>query len=260
MVAATAPGFAKMKTNQIRIAYVFPKDRDLMKVYEDVKERRVLERLQEFLSPFKLPRPVKFTFRGCDGEDDAFYFEDDVTVCYELVDELQWTKPKKTTSDGVAPHDAVAGPFFSAALHEFAHAYFDLHNTPVFGREEDAADQFAAYIILLLDNEVASRLIRGTAYSFQTESKEQKSASTIEFASEHGTAEQRYYNIFCLAYGADPINFSDLKSKNILPDDRVELCQDEFEQIEDAYNAVILPHVDQPLAEKVWGKLEVRTK
>ena len=243
--------FAAAETNQIRIAYKEPKDRDLVTIYEDMKERRVLERLQEFLSPFKLPRPLKFTFQSCDGEDDAFYFDYDVTLCYELVDELQWAKPRKTTQDGLTPHDAVAGPFFSTALHEFAHAVFELYNVPIFGREEDAADQLAAYIILLLDKTVASRLIRGTAYAFLTESKEQKSESTIEYASEHGIAEQRYYNVLCLAFGAHPKHFSDLKSKRILPKDRAERCQDEFEQIEDAYRAVILPHVDQPLAKEI---------
>jgi hypothetical protein len=251
--------FAEAKTNQIQVVYEAPKERDLEIVYKDMKERRVLERLQEFLSPFKLPRPLKFTFQSCDGEDDAFYFDYDVTLCYELVDELQWAKPRKTTEDGLTPHDAVAGPFFSIALHEFAHAVFDLYNVPIFGREEDAADQLAAYIILLLDKTIASRLIRGTAYEFLTESKEEKSESTIAYASEHGTAEQRYYNVLCLAFGADPKRFSSLKSKNILPEERADACQDEFEQIEDAYKAVILPHVDQALAEKVWGKLEVRT-
>lgn len=260
MAAAVAPGFAETKTNQIKISYVMPKDRDLIKVYNDVKERRILERLQEFLSPFRLPKPVQFTFQGCDGEDDASYFDNNVTVCYELIDELQWARPKKTTREGVAPHDAVAGPFFSTTIHEFAHAFFDLHNTPVFGREEDAADQFAAYIILLLDKKLASRLIRGTAHAFQSESKEEQSESTREFASEHGTAEQRYYNVLCLAFGAHPKHFSDLKSKKVLPKDRAERCQDEFEQIEDAYKALVLPHVDQTLAREVWGKLQVRTK
>ena len=252
--------FAAAETNQIRIAYKEPKDRDLVIIYEDMKERRVLERLQEFLSPFKLPRSLQFTFQSCDGEDDAFYFDYELTLCYELVDELQWAKPKKTTEDGVAPHDAVAGPFFSIALHEFSHALFQTYNVPVFGREEDAADQLAAYIILLQDKTIASRLIRGTAYAFLTESKEEESDSTIEYWSEHGTAEQRYYNVLCLAFGAYPEHFSNLKSKKILPEDRADACQDEFAQIEDAYKAVILPHVDQALAKKVWGKLEVRTK
>lgn len=260
LLLAGSQALADELTNRIEIAYEEPRSSELDDVYQDVQERRVLERLQEFLSPFRLSGPLKFTFRGCDGEDDAFYFEYDVTVCYELIDELQWAKPKKVTAHGLAPHDAVAGPFFSTILHEFAHAFFQLHETPIFGREEDAADQFAAYIILLLDDETASRLIRGTAYAYMTEAKERTSDSTIEFSSEHGIAEQRYYNILCMAYGADPDYFSDLRSKALLPEDRAELCQDEFEQIEDAYKALILPHVDEELANEVWGKLVVRTE
>ena len=260
LLFAGSHGLADDETIRIEIAYEEPRDPDLDDAFEDVRERRVLERLQEFLSPFRLSGPLKFTFRGCDGEDDAFYFEYDVTVCYELIDELQWAKPKKVTAHGLAPHDAVAGPFFSTILHEFAHAFFQLHQTPIFGREEDAADQFAAYIILLLDDETASRLIRGTAYAYMTEANERESASTIEFSSEHGIAEQRYYNVLCMAYGSDPEYFSDLRSKDVLPEDRAELCQDEFEQIEDAYKALILPHVDLMLAKEVWGKLVVRTE
>ena len=260
LLVPASQGVALDKIDQIRVAYVEPKNPELDDAYAEVRERRVLERLKEFLRPFRLPRPVTFTFVGCDGEDDAFYFDYDITVCYELADELQWAKPKEVTADGVSPHDAVAGPFFSTVLHEFAHAFFQLHGTPILGREEDAADQFAAYIILLLDDETASRLIRGTAYAYMTEAKERESESTIEFSSEHGIAEQRYYNVLCMAYGADPEYYSDLISRNVLPADRAERCQDEFEQIEDAYKAVILPHVDETLAKDVWGKLEVRTE
>ena len=251
---------ASSKPDQILIAYLPPKDRELANVYKDMKTRRVLERAQEFLSPFKLPRPIKFTFQDCGGEDDASYDAQEVTICYEYVDELQWAKPKKTTRDGVAPHDAVAGPFFSTLLHEFAHALFDVLDVPVLGREEDAADQLAAFIILQLGKVEASRLILGTAYAFNTESKEEKSESSLDFASEHGTPEQRYYNVLCIAYGADPKVFADLKSKRILPSDRLEQCQDEYEQAEDAYKATISPYIDEGLANRVWSRLEIRKK
>lgn len=251
---------ASSKADQILIAYLAPKDRDLVNVYKDMKARHVLERAQEFLSPFKLPEPIKFTFQDCGGEDDASYDAQEVTLCYEYVDELQWAKPKRTTRDGVTPHDAVAGPFFSTLLHEFVHAMFDVLDVPVLGREEDAADQLAAFIILQLGKVDASRLIRGTAYAFKTESKEKKSKSSLEFAGEHGTPEQRYYNVLCVAYGADPKFFADLKSKRILPSDRLEQCQDEYEQAEDAYKATILPYIDEGLANKVWSRLEIRNK
>jgi hypothetical protein len=41
---------------------------------------------------------------------------------------------------------------------------FHLLEIPIFGREEDAADQFAAYILLQFGKERAPRLIKGAAY------------------------------------------------------------------------------------------------
>lgn len=255
-----ATAFAEPETNQITYAYEVPSDPHLIEIYKDVKERRTLERLQEFLSPFRLPEELRFTFKSCDGEDDAFHYDYDITLCYELVDKLQQTAPSNFTKDGLSPHDAVAGPFFSIALHEFAHGLFFLLEVPVFGREEDAADQLAAYIILLLDKAIANRLIKGTAYAFLTDSKEQNQWAPSKHSSEHGTPKQRYYNLLCLAYGAYPKQFLNREIAQALPDNRAEACQDEFEQIEDAYEAVILPHVDRELAQKVWGQFKVRSR
>ena len=53
-------------------------------------------------------------------------------------------------SDGVAPLDALVGPLLDTCLHEFAHAIFEMLRVPVLGREEDAADQVSAYLILNL--------------------------------------------------------------------------------------------------------------
>ncbi|MGI9364320.1 MAG: DUF4344 domain-containing metallopeptidase [Rhizobiaceae bacterium] len=250
--------FAETKTNQIRFAYEVPKEQYLIEIYKDVKSRRTLERLQEFLSPFRLPHELKYTFKSCHGEEDAFHFDYDITLCYELIDKLQQTAPGKPTQNGLSPHDAVAGPFFSIALHEFAHGLFFLLEVPIFGREEDAADQLAAYIVLLLDKTIANRLIKGTAYAYLTDFDEQYDWSPSKHASEHGTPRQRYYNLLCLAYGAYPKQLLYEDIVKTLPDNRADVCQDEFEQIEDAYRTVILPHVDRELAQKVWGQFKVR--
>lgn len=258
LIGFSAPATAGMETDRIEFAYEVPKDPVLVEIHADMRERRVLERLKEFLSPFRLPEPLRFTFRGCDGEDDAYHFDNDITVCYELVEELRYAKPEEIPDGRIDPYDVVAGPFFSTVLHEFAHAFFFMHETPLLGREEDAADYLAAYIILLQEAELANALIRGTAYAYNRESEERDFDLIEVLASEHGTAEQRYYNVLCLAYGADPKGFADLVQQNILPEERAEACQDEFEQIEDAYKALIQPHVDQSMAEKVWRKLEFR--
>ena len=74
LVIVTAPtAFAASKPNRVTISYVPPKNPAHQRIYEALKERRPLEKLQEFLAPFRLPRTLKISLAGCDGEADAFY-------------------------------------------------------------------------------------------------------------------------------------------------------------------------------------------
>ena len=246
------------KTNQITFSYEPPENPAHQAVYKELRDRRVLERLQELLSPFRLPRTLEFSTVGCDGEDDAFYWKGKVTICYELVERLYANMPARKTPAGIEPFDTVIGPFFGTALHEFAHALFELLNTPVLGREEDAADQVGAYIYLQLADSEARRLVMGAAYGFFADARSDDSAITREefsedFAEEHPMPEQRAYNLLCMAYGADEELFGDLVSKGYLPRERAESCIDDYEQVLDAFEVLIRPHVDRALAEKIVG-------
>ena len=127
---------AKEKTNQVRVKYVPPKNPAHQPIYDLLKERQSLEQLQEFLSPFRLQWTLNISLIGCDGEADAMYADDTITICYEYIEDLQKYMPEKTTPDGVDPIDTVIGPFVDTVLHEFAHALFDYHEIPILGREE----------------------------------------------------------------------------------------------------------------------------
>jgi hypothetical protein len=72
-----------------------------------------------------------------------------------------------------------------------------------------------------------------------------------DFADEHGTPAQRFYNLLCIAYGADPKTFGDLVEKGYLPKDRSEGCEGEYQQAAFAFERLIRPHIDQRLAKKV---------
>jgi hypothetical protein len=122
----------------------------------------------------------------------------------------------------------------------------------VFGREEDAADQVAAYLTLQLGREPARRLIGGTAHTYMTEAKAATAPPKLEqYANEHGTPAQRFYNLLCIAYGADPKFSEDLVTKGMLPKSRAKGCEDEYTQVAFAYKTLIRPHVDRRLAKKV---------
>lgn len=123
---AAATALAAQKTHQFKIRYVPPKNPELQPVYEAVKQRHSLEKLQNFLSPFRLPEKLRISFDDCDGEPDAFYENNAITICYEYVDELWKNMPEETTPSGIAPADTVIGPLFEVALHELGHALFEM--------------------------------------------------------------------------------------------------------------------------------------
>jgi len=258
------------QTTRAQISYEPPKDPEHGQIYEEFKRLRALEKLQEFLSPFRLPRTLTIMLAGCDGEADAFYGDDEITICYEYIDALWKNMPAQTTPGGVAPIDTVFGPLFDTSLHEFAHALFDMLDLPVLGREEDAADQVAAYIYLQFGAAESRRLITGTAYAYATEAmrgelpssleevaeamKAERPTSFGEFAGEHSTPAQRTYNVMCMAYGADRKVFGDFVEKGFLPRERAEFCHEEYEQVQDAFQALVGPHIDQDLAREIFDR------
>jgi hypothetical protein len=136
-----------LRADRIQVAYVPPKNPAHESVFRLLKERKVLERLKEFLSPMRLPRALQLKLAGCDGDSNAFYENDAITMCYEYVDDVLKNAPQETTSAGVTRMDVIVGSTLEVFLHEFGHAVFDYLSVPIFGREEDAADQLAAYLL-----------------------------------------------------------------------------------------------------------------
>src|SRR5262249_6879725 len=210
---------------RVSVRYLPPKNPAHEPIYEQLKEIRFLEKVQEFLGRVRLPRTLLVKLEGCDGDDNASYDNDKdiIVVCYEYIDEVWKTAPEATTEDGITQVDALMGPLFETTFHEFAHAMFDMLRVPVLGREEDAADQVSAYIMLHLGKAEARRLITGAAYAYKTEAEAAKAPPGVkQFANAHGTPAQRFYNLLCIAYGADPQLFGDMVKKGHLPKERAE--------------------------------------
>jgi hypothetical protein len=250
---------ASGQPNSIEIAYVAPKNPAHQPIYDRLKERLALEMLQQALSPFRLPRRLAVKVEGCDGDSNAWFDEGAVTVCYEYLEET-WRNAFKTTKfEGVAQIDVMLGPAFDVFLHEFGHAAFELLDVPSFGREEDAADQFSAMVMLHFSKAEARRLILGTAYAYKVEVEgTTEQAGMTDFADEHGTPAQRFYNLLCIAYGAEPEVFADIAKKGYLPADRAEGCAEEYAQAEKAWRRLIEPHIDQALLQEVRDRGVVR--
>src|SRR5262245_28877132 len=165
---------AEAQTNRMTVEYVPPTNPAHQALYQRLMERRVLEKMQEVFSPFRLPAELKLRTVGCDGVSNAWYqktrprasHQPSVNVCYEALAEILQALPPGTTPAGITPMDAMVGQFFYVFAHEMGHAMFDVLGIPVFGREEDAADDFATYIMLRFGDEESRALITGAAYSY----------------------------------------------------------------------------------------------
>ena len=240
------------KTNHVSISYVPPTNPAHQQVYELLKERRSLEKFQEFLSPFRLQYPLHISSTGCDGEADAMYSSDSIRICYEYIEDLRTYIPSGTTPAGIEPLDTVVGPFVDTVFHEFAHALFDNIGIPILGREEDAADQVGAYIYLQMNKDEAHRLIIATVYAYMLEVEDTDPPTMEEYADEASTPEQRAFNLTCMAYGKDPELFEDVVTLVGMPQERIDICEEEYELFSLAYEKLISPHIDPELAQRVF--------
>jgi hypothetical protein len=255
------------QTNRIRIEYIPAKKPELQKLHDELKQHRGLETLQTLFSPFRLPRELTIRAQEC-GMVNAWYRHEDsgpaITICYEYMEHILRNLPDKSMPSGITREDAMIGQCFYLAIHEFAHALFDLYNVPILGREEDAADQFAANMLLNLEN--ARALIGGAAYTYKMyvgeafsfevgmatmEKKPQVTIPLAAFSSTHGQPEQRYYNLLCAAYGSDPKTFGFLVDNGSLPKTRAPSCEVEIYKLRKALMREIRPHIDLELASKV---------
>ena len=250
--ARNASAAPRGKPNRIDISYVEPTSADYQPIYKLLKERQGLEKLRELLSPLRLPHRLLLETRDCDGMSNAFSNEESVIVCYEFLDDIWKNVPEQTTPGGVAPIDALIGPFLDVFLHEAGHAVLRSLKIPLFGRQEDAADQFSTYIMLKFDKDEARRLILGSAYQYKGDlSSPTVTMKQQAFADEHGTSAQRFFNLLCTAYGSDPKLFKDVVEKGFLPEDRAIGCEQEYAQLSHAFDTLIGPHIDRRLARKL---------
>jgi len=244
-------------TDQVRATLMRPKEARHQWIYDLLQQREVAGSIRSILSPIRLPRQLSIEIKGCDGSEDTFYNEGIVTLCYEYIELLQRHSPKTGTPGGVPRVDALLGAIVDTLLHEAGHGIFDFLEIPVLGREEDAADFFAAYTVLQLRPEDSLRLIEGAAYMFGSEAQTplEKPFGTGAYAGEHALAPQRYFNYLCMAYGSNPNMFSNIAMDGGLPLNRFEACTEEFALLKRSFGRLISPSMDNDLWDKVRAEL-----
>ena len=237
----------------VKVVYAEPKEARDAPLAQAMRQKQILEKAAEVVKTVRLPRTLTLKAESC-GEPNAWYDPDTdiVTFCYELVREMV-QRAGSADRMGLTQEQAVIGPFAFIVFHETAHAVFALLKVPILGREEDAADQVAAYTSLRLGDDFAEKMLRAAAFMYDQDARSRK-VGEDDFADVHGLDRQRYYNVLCIAWGADPKRFAFAKELGKLPEDRAEGCADEYAQVKHAVAALIRKNVDQAEVARVKAK------
>jgi hypothetical protein len=253
-----------VESNRIAIAYETPKTSRHVPILDSVRRHAVLERVQTLLSPIRLPRSLLFKTAGCDGDINAWFEDGAVTVCYEYIEYVLENAASRKRPAWVSEENAIVGSLIDVFLHEGAHALFDFLKIPILGREEDAADQVAAFMLLSLGRKDTPQLVAGIVYTYLNEAgvkdfgvlkrKRLRLLNGKEQADVHSLPLQRMYNTLCLAYGADKGLFEDAVQRGALPEERAEGCAEEFAQVNRAFRQLILPHIDHNILRQVLAE------
>lgn len=233
--------------------YAAPQSPELHEIHVRVREADLLRHLPELQAidgVFALPRALRYVAAEC-GEPGAFYRPADtaVVLCYETLRTLYERGQQHQRFVGLGddhPLRYTRANVRFIVLHETGHAFVDLLDLPVTGRQEDAVDQLAAILMLHfadLDETPEAvtanlRLAANWMLSYSTGAYDLHA-----FADEHALGEQRFFNLQCLIYGTDPVRFAGMIEAGDLTAARARGCVRETERVGRAWLRLLLPHV-----------------
>ncbi len=214
--------------------------RDLM------RNDHLLEDLADDInSSLKLPHDVPLIGTEC-GEANAYWSPGDksMTICYEDAADALDIYTNAGDADPVA---SALNSEVATFYHETGHMVIDLYQLPITGREEDVADQLAAYVLLTPgpDGTIDPgniKAVKDFAREFQSYSERSGGIDESQLSDSHSLDRARMYNLECWVYGADPTGNADLVTDGALPEDRADGCEDEYAKLSDAWNTLLGPY------------------
>ena len=148
---------------QVEIDYVRPQKREFLPIHDRLKNCKVLEQLQQFLSPLRLPKKLTIKIDQC-GADSRPFKDGVATICYEIVEKIE------RAASGLKGDDrssAIAGAFIQATMYQVSVAIFDILDFPIWGRAGDAADRLSAFVMQNFGEDLAVRTLIGTSKVLQ---------------------------------------------------------------------------------------------
>ncbi|MEW5774546.1 MAG: DUF4344 domain-containing metallopeptidase [Thermodesulfobacteriota bacterium] len=204
---------------------------------EACRQDRAFETLAENIAAvFVLPRDLTLRVSDC-GEPNACYEAENasILVCGEILPEFA-ALAARMEPDPDAALDLFYDNLLFTVYHELGHALVDILDLPITGREEDVADQAAAWLMLETLEEGAGLAATLNAASFFYAPP--ADGESQAFWDTHGLDIQRLHNILCWAYGFDPDQTSAALGADLdalLPPERREFCPEEYARMHNSF-------------------------
>jgi putative metallopeptidase DUF4344 len=196
---------------------------------------------EELNSDLVVPRPILITATACQTAN-AFFVAGDrgeperIIMCTELLDAMTKGIVNRQLQGTVVGYAIMSQATF-VFLHEVGHALVHVLDLPVVGQEEDVADQLAALLFS------AEPILAMWAAEFWKSDSGSEYVSLGEFADEHDLGPQRYFNILCWAYGADPFTRTYIVSGSTLPPARAQRCPGEYSRLRRGWENLLAPYL-----------------
>ncbi|HUQ33156.1 MAG TPA: DUF4344 domain-containing metallopeptidase [Pyrinomonadaceae bacterium] len=234
-----------------KLVYKPTHDKELAHIEKMIKDSKLFEGLVATSNKeLSLPVDIPVVFRECNGKDEdstnAFYSPEDhsITLCYGLIKKSE-DLFRDDDTDEAELRESVLGSTAWTFYHEMGHALIDVYQIAHTGKEEDAADELSTYILINEGGEEGELAALNGAMDFWREASEDNDLSEEEFADVHSLGKQRFYNIVCLVYGSNPEKYDFLTKGDdrILPEDRADSCEGEYQRITKAWQTLLGSHL-----------------
>jgi hypothetical protein len=246
-----APGLADDQSPTPKISVEYAPSTAFPEVAAALKQRMVLEELQQFMAPLRLPKELKIVAKDCGAPTLPYVPGGPVAICYEAIGQIIQVARKIYPDDATSQARVITGATIEVVLHESAHAIFDILEVPLWGREDDAADRLAALLMLQFGEDMERITINGTAEYFRALADTEKAWSGSDYANRASPNAQRYFNYLCIAVAADPAVFGGAIAHGTIPPFRASDCSHEYQQIITAFYLRIMPYIDTDAMVKV---------